>query len=195
MRKSVDGRCKPPRLSKDSGSGREILEAIPDISGPFDDLYHLNRRAGAASIGSGLVTLTTRAVSSGTSCRVADVASDESEGDPEGWVRPALLKIVGPRARASDSCICSASPLSFAFSSDISSFFAASAVDSSRYCSRVSRSSAISRWRASRCAVSGSSSSRYCSLIVSRRFVRDWLIASAASSLTPSELSCQLRTR
>jgi hypothetical protein len=80
---SVDGRCKLPRLSKGRASGREMLVGTV-MSGPLEDLYHLNRRAGAASIGSGLVTFTTRAVSSGTSCSVAEVARDESDGDPEG---------------------------------------------------------------------------------------------------------------
>ena len=151
MPNSVDGRCRLPRLSKGRASGREILAGTDDMSGPLDDLYHLNRRAGAASIGSGLVTFTTRAVSSGTSCSVAEVANDEREGDPDGWVRPPLLlNMVGPRARDSASCACSVSRESFALSSESSSFFAARAVDSSRYCSRVSLSSAISLCSASR---------------------------------------------
>jgi hypothetical protein len=63
-------------------------EISPPDEGPLDDLYpyHLNRLAGAASMGwgSGFVTLTTRAVSSGTSWSVAEVASEERLGELEG---------------------------------------------------------------------------------------------------------------
>lgn len=78
------GLCIVRLLSEGNASGFDIDAETEDISGPLDDLYHLNRRAGAASIGSGLVTFTTRAVSSGTSCNVALVARDDKEGEPEG---------------------------------------------------------------------------------------------------------------
>ena len=103
---SVEGRCIFRARSGIRARGLLIDAETPDKSGPLDDLYHLNRRAGAASIGSGLVTLTTRAVSSGTSCSVAVVARLDKLGDPLGWDRP-LLKMVGPRPRARLSCILS----------------------------------------------------------------------------------------
>jgi hypothetical protein len=125
-------------------SGFEIEAEEPDISGPFDDFIHLNPvRLGAGSDGSGRVTLTTRAVSSGTSCNVPAVANDDMDGDPDGCVR--LEKMVGPRPRARPSCSISFWRVSWMLSSASSSFFAVKAVDSSRICSRVSRSSAISR--------------------------------------------------
>ena len=189
---SVDGRSILRFLSGGARpSGLEIDVGTVVMSGPFDDLYHLNRRAGAASMGSGLVSLTTRAVSSGTSCSVADVARLDILGDPLGCDRP-LLNIVGPRPRARVSCMISACRESCAFSSASSSFFAAKAVDSSKNCSRLSRSSAISRCKASRCAMRGSSSARYCSLIVSRRFVSDRLRVEAASPFVSSKLHDQL---
>ena len=83
-----------------------MLADILDMSGPLDDLYHLNRLAGAASIGSGFDTLTTFAVSSGTSCSVAEVARLDMEGEPDGWVRILLVNIP-PRLRDRESCICS----------------------------------------------------------------------------------------
>jgi hypothetical protein len=130
-------------------SGFEIEAEEPDISGPLDDFIHLNPvRLGAGSDGSGRVTFTTRAVSSGTSCNVPAVANDDMEGDPDGCVR--LEKIVGPRPRAKPSCSISFWRVSWILSSASSSFFAVKAVDSSKICSRVSRSSAISRCRASR---------------------------------------------
>ena len=61
-----------------------MLAVLVAISGPLLDLYHLKRLAGAASMGSGFVTLTTRAVSSGTSCKVAEVAKEDIEGEPDG---------------------------------------------------------------------------------------------------------------
>lgn len=102
---SVEGLCIL-FLSGGIASGLDMLAEVVERSGPFDDLYHLNRRAGAASIGSGFVTLTTLAVSSGTSCSVAEADRDESDGEPDGW--PRFEKMVGVLARAMVSCIVSA---------------------------------------------------------------------------------------
>jgi hypothetical protein len=146
---SVDGLWRFDLELGGKSSGFDIEADDPDMSGPLDDLIHLNAlRRGATSIGSGRVTLTTRAVSSGTSCKVPAVANEDMDGEPDGCER--LEKMVGGRPRVKVSCSISFWRVSWVLSSANSSFFAVNAVDSSSTCSRVSRSSAISRCKASR---------------------------------------------